>query len=103
MLYHIILPFSLFRLLLVVPVCPHVQVFVSVCVHVFTLHPIYSRFNSDVAPSDSHSKPAIPELGVLSAVFEQDETHSWAVVAKCVSHLRLNRGGECNQVSAALK
>lgn len=73
------------------------------CVCVFALHLNFSRVNSDVAPSDSHSKPAVPELGVLSAVFEQDVTQSWAVVGKCVCHLSLNKEEEFNQVTSDLK
>lgn len=49
--------------------------------------PSCSDLNNNRAPSDPDSKPAIPELGVLPPMFKTDETHSRAVVRKCVGDL----------------
>lgn len=72
----------------IAPPPPHPPFFV------FILHSLFSRVYSDEAPSDSHSEPAVPKLGVLSSVFEKDEAHSWAVVGECVRYLSSSTGAE---------
>lgn len=46
-----------------------------------------SDLHNNGTSCDPHSKPAVPELGVLSSVLKGDEAHSWTIVRKCMVDL----------------